>query len=103
MKIIYIIGFVIVICFSIRYYNSEQKIRNRNKKHTVKLSEIIEIVASDEEEHIVSDIEGIYDAPIYMPADKEEDNIFLLNQMDRTNSTVAYVAPDLSNIETYVA
>ena len=55
------------------------------------------IVMSDDE---MQDVDGIYDAPMYMPADADGGNIFLLSQINQVfNDTVAYVDPDFSEIE----
>ncbi len=97
--IIFIVLFVIVL-----YY----KCLNKTTKFTKKLladkiaTPPIETPLTQGDVELDSDnyeVVGIYDAPMYMPVDNNDSNIFLLNQIkQKFNDTVAYVDQDLSKI-----
>lgn len=109
-----VIAIFVLLCLITYTMQKSRKIVKTKKPDVKKLSSIIEPKIPDLTEDIfipikadseVSDdnlyasdqLEGIYDAPMYVPAD--DTNIFLLNQINQKfNDAVAYVEPNLSGI-----
>lgn len=111
MQNIYIIAFIIILLIIYSCKKSDVQIANKPivikpivikrtiplqpiKKADEKLLYLDEYnIMSDE----LKDVDGIYDAPMYMPVDDINPDIFLLNQMNQIfNDTVAYVDPEIS-------